>query len=75
VAAVGPRGRVLGSFPGTTPDGTATLIFASAIGNRVPEVIDAVRAADPDVFYPVEMALCWSENVRPPDIRAEAKRK
>jgi uncharacterized protein YebE (UPF0316 family) len=75
VTAVGTRGRVLGSFPGATPEGTATLIFASAIGNRVPEVIEAVRAADPDVFYTVEMALRWSENVHPSDTRTESKRK
>lgn len=75
VSAVGKRGRVLGSFPGATPDGTATLIFASAIGNRVPDIIEAVRDADPDAFYTVEMALRWSENVRPADGRTESKRK
>jgi uncharacterized protein YebE (UPF0316 family) len=75
VAAVGQRGRVLGSFPGATRDGTATLIFASAIGNRVPEVIEHVLAADPDAFYTVEMALRWSENVHPPDARTESKGK
>jgi len=75
VTAVGQRGRVLGSFPGATTEGTVTLIFASAIGNRVPELIEAARTADPNVFYTVEMALRWSENVRPPDIRRESKRK
>jgi uncharacterized protein YebE (UPF0316 family) len=75
VAAVGAQGRVLGSFPGATPEGTATLIFVSAIGKRVPDVIEAVRQADPNAFYTVEMALRWSENVHPPDSGAESKGK
>ena len=73
--AVGARGRVLGSFPGATVEGTATLIFISALGRRVPEVVEAVRAADPDVFYTVEMALRWSENVHPPEWSREETRK
>lgn len=74
-AAIGSRGRVLGSFPGSTPEGTATLIFLSALGKRVPEVLDAALRADPDAVYTVEMALRWSENVHPPDARLERKRK
>jgi uncharacterized protein YebE (UPF0316 family) len=75
IAAVGARGRVLGSFPGVTPEGEATLIFVSAVGKRVPGVIEAVRGADPDVFYTVEMALGWSENVHPPEWSREEKGK
>jgi uncharacterized protein YebE (UPF0316 family) len=75
MASVGSRGRVLGSFPGATPEGTATLIFISAIGRRVPEVIEAVRWADPNAFYTVEMALRWSENVHPPEWSREEKQK
>lgn len=74
-AAVGPWGRVLGSFPGATAGGTATLIFVSAIGNRVPDLVAAMRGADPDVFYTVEMALGWSENVHPPEWNRTEKRK
>jgi uncharacterized protein YebE (UPF0316 family) len=75
VAAIGQRGRVLGTFPGSAQGGTAMLIFVSAIGNRVPEVVEAVRGADPDVFYTVEMAFGWSENVHPPAWSREEERK
>jgi len=73
--AIGDRGRVVGTFPGATPVGTATLIFVSALGRRVPEVLAAARAADPSLLYTVEMALGWSENVHPGELRTESKRK
>jgi len=73
--AIGSRGRVVGTFPGATPVGTATLVFVSAIGRRVPEVLAAARVADPGLLYTVEMALGWSENVHPGELRAESKRK
>jgi uncharacterized protein YebE (UPF0316 family) len=79
-AAVGSLGRVLGTFPGlSTPGGPASLLFVSAIGRKVPEVVAAVRAVDPDLVYTVEMALSWSENVHPAtggwDWRSRVKRK
>jgi uncharacterized protein YebE (UPF0316 family) len=73
--AIGDRGRVVGTFPGATPVGAATLVFVSTLGRRVPDVLTAARAADPDLLYTVEMALGWSENVHPAEWRAEAKRK
>jgi uncharacterized protein YebE (UPF0316 family) len=63
--AIGDRGRVLGTFPGTTPAGPASLVFVSALGRRVPEIVRVARAADPDLFYTVEMAMGWSENAHP----------
>jgi uncharacterized protein YebE (UPF0316 family) len=78
-AAVGSLGRVLGTFPGATPAGPASLVFVSVIGRRVPDVIAAVRQVDPDLVYTVEMALGWSENVHPAtgawDWRSRVKRK
>ena len=64
--AIGNRGRVVGTFPGATPEGTATLVFVTALGRRVPDVLAAARGADPSLLYTVEMALGWSENVHPP---------
>ncbi|HET7039297.1 MAG TPA: DUF5698 domain-containing protein [Gemmatimonadales bacterium] len=64
-AAVEPLGRVLGTFPGATQAGPASLVFISAIGRRVPEIVTAVRAVDPELVYTVEMALSWSENIHP----------
>jgi hypothetical protein len=40
-------------------------VFVSAIGRRVPEIVAAIRAADPELVYTVEMALSWSDNVHP----------
>jgi uncharacterized protein YebE (UPF0316 family) len=76
-AAIGDRGRVVGTFPGATPEGTATLVFVSALGRRVPEVLRAARGADPTLLYTVEMALGWSENVHPPQVpwRGQHQRK
>jgi len=77
-AAVGDRGRVLGTFPGSTPAGPASLVFVSAIGRRVADIVAAVREADPELFYTVEMAMGWSENVHPPgrmDWETHLKRK
>jgi uncharacterized protein YebE (UPF0316 family) len=74
-AAIGDRGRVVGTFPGATPVGTATLVFVSAFGRRVPEVLASARGADPTLLYTVEMALGWSENVHPPQWRSEHQRK
>jgi uncharacterized protein YebE (UPF0316 family) len=78
-AAVGDLGRVLGTFPGATPTAPASLVFVSAIGRRVPDIIAAVRRVDPDLVYTVEMALSWSENVHPAtsawDWRSRVKRK
>lgn len=72
---IGNSGRVLGSFPGSTPTGDATLIFISALGRRVPGIVAAARQADPDLIYTVEMALGWSENVHPVEWKSEQKRK
>jgi uncharacterized protein YebE (UPF0316 family) len=78
-AAVGSLGRVLGTFPGHTPGGPASLVFISTIGRRVPDIVSAVRAVDPELVYTVEMALSWSENVHPAtggwDWRSRVKRK
>jgi uncharacterized protein YebE (UPF0316 family) len=63
--AIAADGRVLATFPGTTPAGPATLVFVSAIGRRVPLVVAAARAADPEAIYTVEPAAAWSENVHP----------
>lgn len=77
--AVSTLGRVLGTFPGATAGGPASLLFVSAIGRRVPEIVAAVRAVDPELVYTVEMALSWSENVHPAtggwDWRSRVKRK
>jgi uncharacterized protein YebE (UPF0316 family) len=74
-AAVGDRGRVVGTFPGATPEGTATLVFVTTLGRRVRDVIAAARAADPTMLYTVEMALGWSENVHPPQWHGQHQRK
>jgi hypothetical protein len=78
-AAVGNLGRVLGTFPGATPVAPASLLFVSAIGRRVPDIIAAVRAVDPELVYTVEMSLGWSENIHPAtggwDWRSRVKRQ
>jgi uncharacterized protein YebE (UPF0316 family) len=63
--AVAADGRLLATFPGSTPAGPATLVFVSAVGRRVPLVVAAARAVDPDATYTVEPAAGWSENVHP----------
>jgi uncharacterized protein YebE (UPF0316 family) len=63
--AIGDNGRVLATFPGATAAGPATLVFVSAIGRRVPLVVAATRAVDPEAIYTVESAAGWSENVHP----------
>lgn len=77
--AINGRGRVLATFGGETPEGPVSLVFVSAVGQRVRSVLDAARAIDPDVFYTVEMAREWSENLyglpQTPDVRAIPKRK
>jgi uncharacterized protein YebE (UPF0316 family) len=74
-AAIGERGRVVGTFPGATPGGNATLVFVSTLGRRVPEVLAAARGADPTLLYTVEMALGWSDNVHPPQWHGQHQRK
>lgn len=64
-AVVGRRGRLLGTFPGESPAGPMYLIFVSAMGKRVPQIIADAREVDPDLFYTVESASGWSENVQP----------
>jgi hypothetical protein len=63
--AIAADGRVLATFPGSTPAGPATLVFISAVGRRVPLVVAAARAVDPEAIYTVESAAGWSENVHP----------
>lgn len=64
-AAVGTAGKVLATFPGQTSAGAVNLIFVSAMGKRVPGIITAARAVDDGMFYTVESATSWSENVQP----------
>lgn len=64
-AAVGTRGKVLATFPGQTAGGPVNLIFISAMGKRVPGIIRDARAIDDGMFYTVESAAAWSENVQP----------
>lgn len=65
VAALRGRGHVLATFAGETTEGPVSLVFVSARGPRVREVLDEARAIDPDVFVLVEAAMEWSENVYP----------
>lgn len=65
VAALRGRGHVLATFAGETTEGPVSLVFVSARGPRVREVLDEAKAIDPDVFVLVEAAMEWSENVYP----------
>jgi uncharacterized protein YebE (UPF0316 family) len=65
VHAIRGKGNVLATFRGDTPDGPVNLLFVSARGERVHDVVDAARAVDPKMFYTVEAARRWSENVFP----------
>ena len=64
-AVAGTRGKVLATFPGQTPAGPVNLVFISAMGKRVPGIIADAKDVDPDMFYTVESAASWSENVQP----------
>lgn len=61
--AVRPRGHVLATFAGETRDGPVSLVFLSARGERVHDVLERARAVDPDVFYTVEQAREWSQQL------------
>lgn len=65
VRAIGDRGRVLATFRGEVEGRPVSLIFVSAMGTRVPEILELARSVDPDLFYLVETAARWSENVQP----------
>lgn len=65
VHAVEDKGRVLATFTGETGGTPVHLIFVSARGRSVPELLRAARAVDPDLFYLVETAAGWSENAQP----------
>lgn len=77
--AVAGRGRVLGTFSGQSGGRPVNLIFVSAMRRHVPGILEAARRVDPELFYLVEMAAGWSENMRPlPDAtgwRAVFKKK
>ncbi len=64
-AALNGEGRVLATFDGTTSQGPVNLVYVSARGPRVRSVIDLAKGVDPDLFYLVESARQWSENVHP----------
>lgn len=65
VNAVSGKGNVLATFRGETPRGPVVLVFVSARGDRVRDVLEAARAVDPEMFYTVEVARQWSENAYP----------
>lgn len=65
VAALEGRGRVLATFAGESAGRPVNLIFISATGKRVPDILQAARAVDPELFYLVEAATTWSENLQP----------
>ncbi len=60
------EGHVLATFAGETNTGPVNLIYVSARGKRIRDVVDRARAVDPDLFYLVESARQWSPNVNPP---------
>lgn len=59
------QGHVLATFSGETNRGPVNLIYLSARGKRLRDVLDLARGIDPDLFYLVESARQWSENVHP----------
>ncbi len=65
VQALAGRGHVLATFAGETGDGPVHLVFVSARGGTVRDVLNTARQVDPDVFFLVEAAMDWSENVYP----------
>lgn len=65
VDALRGKGNVLATFRGDTPGGPVNLLFVSARGDRVRDVLDAAQAVDPEMFYTVEAARQWSENAYP----------
>jgi len=73
------RGHVLATFAGQTSDGPVSLVYVSARGKRLRDVVETARTVDPDVFFLVETATAWSENVypfpHPTDWPAVLKRK
>ncbi len=64
--ALAGAGHVLATFAGEAGGAARNLIYVSAKGKRVRTVLDRARRADPDLFYLVESARAWSENVHPP---------
>lgn len=60
------RGHVLATFGGATKEGDVNLVYVSARGKAVREVIELAGELDPDMFYLVESARDWSDNVHPP---------
>ncbi len=77
--ALSGQGEVLATFAGEMGNGPVSLVFVSARGQRVRAVLDAARRVDPDLFYTVEQAREWSENLyrlpSTPDARSVLKRK
>lgn len=77
--AIRPHATVLAVLPGTSPEGSVDLIYATAPQQRVGAVISAAREIDPDLFYVTERTRGWSENlnpaVTPTGWRAVAKKK
>jgi uncharacterized protein YebE (UPF0316 family) len=63
--ALQERGYMLATFAGHTTRGPASLVFVSARGGGVQDVISTARSVDPEVFFVVEAARQWSENAYP----------
>jgi uncharacterized protein YebE (UPF0316 family) len=59
------RGHVLATFPGETRDGRVNLVYVTARGHGVEDVLDLARTVDPEMFFLVEAATEWSDNVFP----------
>lgn len=59
------QGHVLATFAGETNTGPVNLIYVSARGRQVGDVLERARSVDPDLFFLVESARQWSPNVLP----------
>jgi len=57
--------RVLATLPGESPAGPINLVYVTTPLRKLSEVIETARKVDPGIFYLVERAQVWSDNLLP----------